>query len=130
MVLHMSEDLNLQVNETTVSRSYKLSRDYAKESLEAHESVSFTGTPTDALIVSRLVSQKAKLTVWIEAVELGMIPTDDATYNGSIVEHTLTAIKDSLGDSNLSQEATPTIVGLILVVEDLLGILESVTKPK
>lgn len=111
--------------EYVISKGYKIAMAYSTEVVEVHESITITGTPEESALLSRILGDKVKLIVWLDALALGIRPAEELEPLVNVVKLQLTGIKEEISESNdISAENMTEIVGQILVTETYLTMLE------
>lgn len=111
--------------EYVISKGYKIAKAYSSEVVEVHESITITGTPEESSLLSRILGEKVKLIVWLDALALGIRPAEELEPLTLVSKSQLIGIKEEISESDsISEENLTEIVGQILVTETYLTMLE------
>lgn len=111
--------------EYVISKGYKIAKAYSSEVVEVHESITINGTPEESSLLSRILGEKVKLIVWLDALALGIRPAEELEPLTLVSKSQLTGIKEEISESDsISEENLTEIVGQILVTETYLTMLE------
>lgn len=111
--------------EYVISKGYKVAKAYSSEVVEVQESITINASPVEASLLSRILGEKVKIIVWLDALSLGIRPAEELEPLTNVTKAQLAGIKaevsesDSISDDNLTE-----IVGQILVTETYLTMLE------
>lgn len=111
--------------EYVISKGYKIAKAYSSEVVEVHESITINGTPEESSLLSRILGEKVKLIVWLDALALGIRPAEELEPLTLVSKSQLMGIKEEISESDsISEENLTEIVGQILVTETYLTMLE------
>lgn len=111
--------------EYVISKGYKIAMAYSTEVVEVHESITINGTPEESSLLSRILGEKVKLIVWLDALALGIRPAEELEPLTLVSKSQLMGIKEEISESDsISEENLTEIVGQILVTETYLTMLE------
>lgn len=111
--------------EYVISKGYKIAKAYSSEVVEVHESITINASPEEASLLSRILGEKVKIIVWLDALALGIRPAEELEPLTNVAKAQLAGIKAEVSESDAISEANLTeIVGQILVTETYLTMLE------
>ena len=111
--------------EYVISKGYKIAKAYSTEVVEVHESITINASPVEASLLSRILGEKVKIIVWLDALSLGIRPAEELEPLTNVTKAQLAGIKDEVSESDsISEENLTEIVGQFLVTETYLTMLE------
>lgn len=111
--------------EHVISRGYKVAKQYSSEVVETHETVTINGSALEASLLNRIVGEKVKIIIWLDALALEILPAEEIEPRLAVSKAMIQGLKQELSDpEEISEENLSELVGQILVAESYIVMLD------
>lgn len=115
----------MSANEIVLTRAYKAAKAYSSEVIDMSETLTFTGTAEEAHLLGQVLSEKVKLQVWSDALDLGILPIEDIEVYVTVALNNVERVKESIGSVEISEENQTLVVSNILIVDQLITFIQT-----